>query len=75
MATSPVPQWAREQSPYHRGPTGAGVLFLALVVVLAVLLLQLAPTTDRGGQEPGSFCDQHRGRPAWDSICAEARHR
>jgi hypothetical protein len=25
MATSPVPQWAREMSPEHHGPTGAGV--------------------------------------------------
>jgi hypothetical protein len=25
MATSPVPQWAREMSPEHPGPTGAGV--------------------------------------------------
>ena len=50
MATSPVPQWAREMSPHHHGPTAAGVLRLALVVVLVALVLQAIPTTDRGGQ-------------------------
>ena len=65
MATSPVPLWAQEMSPTHRGPTGAGVLRLALVVVLVVLALGLAPTTDRG-----SLCDQH---PRW-SVCQEATH-
>jgi len=49
MATSPIPTWAREQSPYHRGPTGGGVLLLALVVVLVVLALQAWPATDSGG--------------------------
>ena len=50
MSTSPVPQWAREMSPHHRGPTGAGVLSLALLVVLVVLALQLLPATNSGGQ-------------------------
>jgi hypothetical protein len=74
MATSPVPQWAREMSPHHRGPTGAGVLRLALVVVLAVLVLQVVSAahgggqaTDLGGQDRGSLCDQH---PKW-SVCKE----
>jgi hypothetical protein len=48
MATSPVPQWAQEMSPYHRGPTGAGVLALAVVVVLVVFLLQLGAATQSG---------------------------
>jgi hypothetical protein len=50
MPSSPVPLWAQEMSPHHRGPTGAGVLRLAVVVVLAVLLLQAWPATDSGGQ-------------------------
>ena len=50
MPSSPVPLWAQEMSPHHRGPTGAGVLQLAVVVVLVVLLLQLLPATDSGGQ-------------------------
>jgi hypothetical protein len=53
MATSPVPLWAQEMSPYHRGPTAGSVLALAIVVILAVLLLtagsgasaQAPPTT------------------------------
>jgi hypothetical protein len=75
MATSPVPQWAREMSPHHRGPTAAGVLRLALVAVLVALVLQLVPTTD-GGQassvDRGSLCDQHRADPAWRAVCEEA---
>ena len=74
MATSPVPQWAQEMSPHHRGPTGAGVLRLALIVVLVVLALQLVPTTDSGqvagDTDRGSLCDQH---PRW-SVCQEATH-
>jgi hypothetical protein len=57
-------------SPTHRGPTGAGVLRLALVVVLVVLALGLAPTTDRGqagAVDRGSLCDEH---PRW-SVCQE----
>ena len=74
MATSPVPQWAQEMSPHHRGPTGAGVLRLAMLVALVVLALQLVPTTD-GGQlagdtDRGSLCDQH---PRW-SVCQEPPH-
>jgi hypothetical protein len=72
MATSPVPLWAREMSPHHRGPTGAGVLALAVVAVLVALLLQLAPATE-GGQATGdrgrgvSLCEEH---PRW-SVCQE----
>ena len=70
MATSPVPQWAREMSPYHRGPTGAGVLRLALVVVLVVLALQAVATTGRGGQPTRPTtpppCAQH-----WPPTCQE----
>jgi hypothetical protein len=70
MATSPVPQWAQEMSPYHRGPTGAGVLVLAAVVVLVVLLLQVLPATDSGGQatQPTTTprCAQH-----WPPTCQE----
>ena len=72
MATSPVPQWAREMSPYHRGPTGADVLRLAVVVVLVVLLLQAFPATDRGGQPTRPTtpppCARH-----WPPTCEEAR--
>jgi hypothetical protein len=69
MSTSPVPQWAREMSPYHRGPTGAGMLRLAVLVVLVVLVWQAVATTSGGGQastvDRGSLCDEH---PRW-SVC------
>ena len=71
MATSPVPLWAQEMSPHHHGPTGAGVLALAVVVVLVVLLLQAFPTTDSGGQATRPTtppaCARH-----WPPTCEEA---
>jgi hypothetical protein len=48
MATSPVPLWTQEMSPYHHGPTGAGVLALAVVAVLLGLILSAGTTTDSG---------------------------
>jgi hypothetical protein len=75
MATSPVPLWAQEMSPHHRGPTGAGVLRLALVVVLVVLVLQVVATTHSeqlaGDTDHGSLCDQHRADPTWQAVCRE----
>jgi hypothetical protein len=74
MPTSPVPQWAREMSPHHHGPTAGGVLRLALLVVLVVLLLQAIPATEGGrvadAPDRGSLCDQH---PHW-SVCQEAKY-
>jgi hypothetical protein len=74
MATSPVPQWAREMSPHHRGPTGAGVLRLAVITVVIVLLLQVVSAAHGGGQtstvDGGSLCDEH---PRW-SVCQEPPH-
>ena len=71
MATSPVPLWAQEMSPHHRGPTGAGVLTLALVVVLVVVLLQAMPTTHSGDQPTRPTtpppCAQH-----WPPTCKES---
>jgi hypothetical protein len=62
MATSPVPLWAQEMSPYHRGPTAAGVLTLAVMVVLVVLLLS-GTAAMQGGESAG---------PRWQSpACAE----
>jgi hypothetical protein len=79
IATSPVPLWAQEMSPHHRGPTAAAVVRLAILAVLVALVLQLAPTTDRGratspagGVERGSLCQQHQGDPAWTAVCKEA---
>ena len=75
MADDRWTTWQAEQAGTNRGPTGAGVLFLAVLAVLVALVLQLAPTT-HGGQaverDQGSLCDQHRADPAWTSICREA---
>ena len=56
-----------------RPHTAGGVLFLAVVAVLVALLIQLAPTTERGqasttdrGQGV-SLCEEH---PHW-SVCQE----
>jgi hypothetical protein len=48
MATSPVPLWAQEMSPYDHGPTGAGVLALAIMAVLLGLILNATAATDSG---------------------------
>jgi hypothetical protein len=76
MATSPVPVWAQEMSPHHRGPTGAGVLALAVIVVLVVLVLSAIPTAESGAQprrgvdtkQGVSLCEEH---PGW-SVCKES---
>ena len=71
MSTSRYPYWIEEMSPHHQGPTGAGVLFLAVVVVLVVVLLQAFPATDSGGQVTRPTtpppCAQH-----WPPTCEEA---
>jgi hypothetical protein len=62
MATSPVPLWAQEMSPYHRGPTGGGVLALAIVAVLLGLVLSAAAASQSGAQDG----------PRWQQpACAE----
>src|SRR5215207_8194379 len=73
MATSPVPTWAREQSPYHRGPTAGGVLQLAVLVLVAVIVWQFF-TTDSGAapvdRKAGvSLCEEHQGDPGWAAVC------
>jgi hypothetical protein len=73
MATSPVPEWAREMSPTHRGPTAAGVFFrLALILALLIALGAYGPArawADRQGEKYPTLCDEHRGRPGWQSAC------
>jgi hypothetical protein len=51
MATSPVPQWAREMSPHRTEPTIAGTLALFAVVAL-VLLALLGQPASTGTKEP-----------------------
>jgi len=78
MATSPVPQWAREMSPYHHGPTAGGVLSLAVLAVLLALLIQLIPTAERGQTSTGdrdqgvSLCEEH---PHWSVFQEPSRGR
>jgi hypothetical protein len=82
MATSPVPVWAQEMSPTHTGPTAGGILQLAVLVLVLVLAFQWFAAADSGAAQVDrkagvSSCDEHRGQPAWDRICAETarRHR
>jgi hypothetical protein len=72
MATSPVPQWAQEMSPRHRGPTIAGTL--TLFAILTVVLIswlggydRLSEGANRG--KPPTLCQEHAGRPGWDYVC------
>ena len=74
MATSPVPLWAQEMSPHHHGPTGTGVLRLALLVVIMVIAWQWWTATDSGratvDRKAGvSLCEEHRRDPGWSAVC------
>ena len=73
--SSRYPYWVEEMSSTYRGPTGAGVLRLALLVVLVVVVWQALAATN-GGQaasvDQGSLCDQHRADPSWSAVCEEA---
>ena len=80
MATSPHPQWAQEMSTTHRGPTAAGVLRLALLVVLIVIAWQWFGDTEGGAaqvdRKPGvSLCEEHRSQPGWEAVCQETARR
>jgi hypothetical protein len=90
LATSPVPLWAQEMSPHHRGPTGADVLTVAVVTILVALLLlpRLATARDasfRSGRALSPACaelqrlERHgvRSGASWrrvDRACREANH-
>ena len=78
MSTSPIPSWAREQSPTYRGPTTGGVFRLAVLVLIAVICWQWFAATEGGARqvdrrEGVSFCEEHKGQLAWDRICADTR--
>lgn len=67
MATSPVPRWAREQSPTHREPTIAGTLLLFAVVTLVLLAVLSGPTSKAEEQRAHPPpCAQH-----WPPTCPE----
>ena len=81
MAANPYPYWVAEQSPTHHGPTSGLVLQLA-VLALVVVICWSWFTTDSGASQADrkqgvTFCQEHRGDPAWDKVCAETarRHR
>jgi hypothetical protein len=73
------PYWIEEQASTYRGPTMSRLLFLAILAVVLAVALAGGPlaTARSGGQvsdrDGPSFCEAHKGEPAWDSICAEAR--
>ena len=72
MATSPIPLWAQQQSPYYRGPTAVGVIFrLAIIAVVLISLLggydRVSEHANRG--KPDTLCQEHRGAPGWAAAC------
>jgi hypothetical protein len=77
MAADRWNQWQAEYAGTSRLP---GIFSVFLVLgLLAVLALALAagPTATADSTRPdrGSLCDQHRGKPAWEAICEDARRR
>ena len=80
MATSPVPQWARETSPTHTGPTAGGVLRLAVLVIIMVIAYQWFAATDSGRSQVDtrqgvSLCEEHAGDPGWAACASRSRSR
>ena len=73
-------QWQQEYAGTNKLP-GIFTVFLVLGLLAALALaLAAGPTaTAQGGRVVddgrGSLCDQHRGQPAWDTICEDARRR
>ena len=75
MADDRWSSWQAEAAGTHRLPTIFSVfLVLGLLAALA-LALAAGPvaTAQSGDRSQGSLCDQHRGQPAWEAVCEEAR--
>jgi len=79
MPDDRCPQWAAEQAGTNRLPSAGATLLLFAVVTLALLVLlgptaaALAENANRG--KPPTLCQEHKGRPGWDAICAETARR
>ena len=78
MADPRYPYWIQDMAPEPRAPTTAGVLRLAVLVLIIVIAWQWFAGANGGAaqvdRKPGvSLCEEHAGDPAWRSICAEAR--
>jgi hypothetical protein len=68
--------WQAEQAATHRLPTIWSVFLLFGLLAALALALVAGPTVataDSGSRRQGSLCAEHRGQPAWDAICREAR--
>jgi hypothetical protein len=69
------PYWITEQAPGHRGPTSGKVLQLAVLTLLAIICWQFFSPGGAASQvdrKPGvSLCEEHQGRPGWDTVCAK----
>jgi hypothetical protein len=70
------PTWAAEQAATSRGPSMAAtlVLFALLTVLLLRALGGPAAVSEWSGAdrlEGVSLCEEHAGRPGWDSVCAK----
>ena len=75
MADPRYPYWLQDMSPEHRGPTTAGVVRLAVLLLLVVLAWSWFSDTESGAAQvdrrPGvSLCEEHAGKPGWSAVCA-----
>jgi hypothetical protein len=66
MATSPVPQWAREMSPHRTEPTIGGTLLLFAVVAAVLLALLAGPSSQAKPYREPPPCAQQ-----WPPTCEE----
>ena len=70
--------WQAEQAATHRLPTiWSAFLLFGLLAALALALVAgpTVATADSGDHKPPTLCEEHKGRPGWDAICADARRR
>jgi hypothetical protein len=78
MAHDPYPSWAAEQYGTNRLPSiWSAFLLFGVLAALALALFNGPTATAESGQQPRppTFCEEHRGQPAWDSVCAETARR
>jgi hypothetical protein len=70
--------WQAEYAGTNRLPgIWSAFLLFGVLAALALALFAGPTATAQGGEDRRrpTFCEEHRGQPAWDSICEETARR
>ena len=67
--------WQAEQAGPNRLPSIWSVFLLFGALALALIVALGGPDAVAQDRDRGSLCQEHRGRPGWDSVCREAVRR